>query len=533
MGFRGLSSTTPSKKVALGEFKVKFQILDQNEKILSDSIILQIDRWNDYSFVTMFYLSYYDSNSNRYDIGNVKIGFQNQTTETATYQKIKEINNNSTIFETLPDYFFSLGGDVEYYKNLWKLPDEIKSFILYGLNDIVQSPQLFENFQNEDVMQTSLLRYIRENTVKEQFARILQGKSELTNFNFFFIREETESIGGINLEFNVLPETNPKPSTNIHAIIGRNGVGKTTLLNGMIRSFLKENNSKLGKFCINNHSILNFNNTIKYKEISDDYFSYLVAVSFSVFDPFIPQDNKDKNYFYIGLKDNDTKLKEPNSYFEKDFWSAFELCQVYEAKKQRWLKAIKTLESDNNFASMNLSDLIYADKNKVLKTIHGMSSGHASVLLIITQLVAKVEEKTLVLLDEPESHLHPPLLSAFIRALSELLDNRNGVAIVATHSPVVLQEIPKSCVWKIVRTGKTTKAFRLCDETFGENIGVLTREVFGLEVEKSGFHRLLNDSVNQGGSYEEILASYNGQLGREGKLLLKTLIRLRDEKKGF
>ncbi|HDR1506241.1 TPA: ATP-binding protein, partial [Pasteurella multocida] len=120
-----------------------------------------------------------------------------------------------------------------------------------------------------------------------------------------------------------------------------------------------------------------------------------------------------------------------------------------------------------------------------------MSSGHAFVLLTITQLVAKVEEKTLVLLDEPESHLHPPLLSAFIRTLSELLDNRNAIAIVATHSPVVLQEIPKSCIWKIVRTGIETKAYRLVTETFGENIGILTREVFGLEVEKSGFHKLL------------------------------------------
>ncbi len=43
--------------------------------------------------------------------------------------------------------------------------------------------------------------------------------------------------------------------------------------------------------------------------------------------------------------------------------------------------------------------------------IKRMSSGHAIVLLTVTKLVARVEEKTLVLIDEPESHLHPPLLS--------------------------------------------------------------------------------------------------------------------------
>src|SRR5581483_11473983 len=102
-----------------------------------------------------------------------------------------------------------------------------------------------------------------------------------------------------------------------------------------------------------------------------------------------------------------------------------------------------------------------------------------------------VEERTLVLLDEPEAHLHPPLLSAFVRALSALLTNRNGVAIIATHSPVVVQEVPKNCVWKMRRSGAWVSMERPEAETFGENVGVLTREIFGLEVTKSGFHRML------------------------------------------
>ena len=72
-----------------------------------------------------------------------------------------------------------------------------------------------------------------------------------------------------------------------------------------------------------------------------------------------------------------------------------------------------------------------------------MSSGHAIVFMTITRLVEKVDERSLVLLDEPESHLHPPLLSALIRALSDLLVSRNAIAIIATHSPVVLQEVPQ------------------------------------------------------------------------------------------
>jgi hypothetical protein len=125
-------------------------------------------------------------------------------------------------------------------------------------------------------------------------------------------------------------------------------------------------------------------------------------------------------------------------------------------------------------------------------------------LLTITRLVETVAERTLVLLDEPEAHLHPPLLSAFVRALSDLLTNRNGVAIIATHSPVVLQEVPKSCAWKIWRNGTTVSAERPEVETFGENVGILTREVFGLEVTHSGFHKMLQDSLEDAADFDDV-----------------------------
>jgi hypothetical protein len=61
-------------------------------------------------------------------------------------------------------------------------------------------------------------------------------------------------------------------------------------------------------------------------------------------------------------------------------------------------------------------------------------------------------------------------------------------------------------------------------ETFGENVGTLTADVFRLEVSRSGFHKLLAQSVAEGKGYDEILDSYGGQLGLEGRFVLKTLL---------
>ncbi|MEN8698425.1 ATP-binding protein [Bacillus infantis] len=164
---------------------------------------------------------------------------------------------------------------------------------------------------------------------------------------------------------------------------------------------------------------------------------------------------------------------------------------------------------------------------KSLPICKKFSSGHSIVLLTITKLIQELEEKTLVLLDEPESHLHPPLLSTFTRILSNLLVSRNGIGIIATHSPVIIQEVPRKCVWIMNRYGREMEFERPEIETFGENINILTKEVFSFEITHSGFHKLLNDVANKIGSYEEALEYFNNELGMEARVMLKALYKLR------
>lgn len=513
---------------------MKFLILEKNNRLptnVANLVCLSEDNWDDFGYKTTFFMIVFDNLGQKHDIGSIKIGFEGQSSGYTSQILIKEMNSKS--FDSLPNNFFSLGQDVDFYVNIWKLPTNDKIKILSSLNDIAYNNELFDKFKEEKVLSISLMRNIRsdnrEFTIKEKYRRIFEDKSPLSNFKFSFIRQENSKRGGIHLDFSILAES--MPSTNVHAIIGRNGVGKTTLLTEMIESYLDIQDDDFGFYKLANHYL----EEKRYNKIDDGYFGHLIAVSFSVFDPFIPNDNnnpKFQYYSYIGLKETNFKLKEPQKYFETDFLESFKECKAFSAKRNRWLNAIQNLESDDNFSEMRLSRFMddHITEEDIISQVVGMSSGHASVLLIMTQLVAKVEEKTLVLLDEPESHLHPPLLSAFIRALSDLLDNRNGIAIIATHSPVVLQEIPKNCVWKIERTGQAVQAYRPNIETFGENVGVLTREVFGLEVIKSGFHNLLNKNVEHGKTYDEILQEFNDQLGIEAKLLLKTLIRNRDKK---
>ncbi len=519
--------------------KIEFHVLPKNNKVPTSGknvVYLNIDLWNDYSFMTTFYLSVHDEQGQYHNIGSIKIGFKGQMINVPTFKKL------DTKFENLDEKFFSLGQGIDFYQNIASFPTHFKNSILYSLNDIVFQPKLIDKIKDEKVFGISLLRGYSLSVVKNQFARILEERALLTDYKFRFKRPDSRSLHGIDLDFDV--KANSTPSTNIHAVIGRNGVGKTTLLNEMIEAITDKQSSATFVDIENDESME--------KKIPDYYFSRLVSVSFSAFDPFAPPKNqpnpaKGTCYFYIGLKDPHNKECHKTI---NDIYSNCAECLIncfnYQEKTKRWLNAIGNLDSDEIFASMNLKDLegIYKrvkndfcpdiqtdskefhDKyfQKIKPLLSHMSSGHAIVLLIITSLVSTVEERTLVLLDEPESHLHPPLLSAFIRVLADLLHDQNGVAIIATHSPVVLQEIPKACVLKLFRIGNEVTCDRPKIETFGENVGLLTYEVFGLEVEHSGFHNLLATSVKNGETYDQILEKYGNQLGFEGKAILKVLV---------
>lgn len=513
---------------------LQFKVIESSAAIASpalETIYLAADDWDDFGYKTLFSVYIFSKERQLEFLGNIKIGYMGQ-------HGGRTVDNIPKEFESLPETFYSLGQDADFYKTLTqKLDSEIVTNLLTALGDLALDNTRLQSVEAEEAFTTSLLRTVDRSSVENQFKRILNGDAPLTHYRFGYEKPATELFSGIKVTFSVHPGSTPP--TNIHVVIGRNGVGKTTLLQNMAADLAAPlNENSQGRY---------FNSRPQWGEPDDlqrNYFSGVVSVSFSAFDSFTHFNNTAFRSRYVGLKKENlnpseqaTSLKDKED-LARDFSESLKVCLALVGKRNRWRSGVQKLESDANFAEMNLTQLIVdfdEDRfdSKVIflakaeKLFKRMSSGHAIVLLTITSLVESVEEKTLVLIDEPESHLHPPLLSAFTRSLSDLLTNRNAVAIIATHSPVVLQEVPKSCVSVLRRTGLEARVERLEKETFAENMGALTREVFGLEVSKSGFHNLLRRSAEKSESYEAIKEEYRHQLGTEGELLLRSMLELK------
>lgn len=511
---------------------MNFKVIKPREQGKKDknTLYLQENDWDDwFTYETTYDAFFIDKLGRRHELDRVKIGEKQQAGRRA---------NLPLDFKSLEKPFFSLGTSIGYYENLKKLDE--REEILSALNDIAFNLNLFEEVLPEDVTKTSLLRDITPSAVRGQLHRIAMGGARLTDycFEYTFPQWNKNNLDNVSISFAV--ECEKLPPTNIHVLIGKNGVGKTTILKRMLYALeTKEDSFRYGKF-----------------EYESGGFSNVVFVSFSAFDMSINVENFANGallpYTFVGLVDKNG-IKGSKQLAEDFFDSLYKV--VTGRKKKLWKEIIDILESDNTFTQYNIkewSDIRKAGinieaisketypvmgkslnehknqllkeqyKEKILPIFSSMSSGHKVILLTIAKLIELVEEKTIVLIDEPEEHLHPPLVSAFIRALSELLIYRNGVGIIATHSPVIVQEVPKKCVWKMRREGDSMKCERPIRETFGENLGELTSEIFSYEVTNSGFHKMLQKVAQKENTYEEALECFDGELGKEAKAILKS-----------
>ena len=502
---------------------MRFKIVSINQERKGQNVILLIkSTWDDYTFKTTFWANYFDGNGNGHELGTVKIGKTKMEGHSST------VNYLDTEFDSLPEGFFSLWQTAEAYKRVLECEKDCHFNILRSLKDMAYDPNIYEKYKNEDVTKESLFRTVSYSLYMQQFRRIARGQEFLTPFHFSYsINQNNPLVDNCTLDFSVIPES--LPPTNVHAVIGSNGTGKTTLIKSMIKSICGKKN-EYGMF--------------KYdeKDGEDGNFENVICISFNPFDNYREVESCSDKFQYIGIR------KEYSSEGYEDGWGEISLldditnhyihslqnCLADATKKDDLREILEILETEYNFMSSNYEIELNTDRlssnnmYSIEKDFERLSAGHKVVLSIITRCIDNLVEKSVVFIDEPENHLHPPLLSSMIRGISRMLIKRNGVAIISTHSPIVLQEIPGSCTWILNRVGETINARRPEIETFGTNIGVLTNEIFGYEVRRTGFNTLLQKAVDKYNDYEIVLGVFNNQLGDEAKSMIRIMLKQKE-----
>lgn len=118
------------------------------------------------------------------------------------------------------------------------------------------------------------------------------------------------------------------------------------------------------------------------------------------------------------------------------------------------------------------------------------SSGQRVYLRFAAQTLSVISQGSMLVLDEPETHLHPNFVSEFMTLLHQILEATSSIALVATHSPFVVREVPSACVHVVARNGNVPSISGVHLRTLGASVSSISDAVFGDPTARK-FHRMI------------------------------------------
>lgn len=471
---------------------------DRPDSSIFPCFFLLYNNWDDFSFNTSMKLYFRDTNGTVNSIGPVKILRKN------VKKTWDELPNSFTI---LSENFCSLGEEREYYYTLKKkFPLEYNS-ILLALRDTAFFPKIAEEFEEVDGFRTSL---IRTNDAEKNLRTM---RFELAGINleerFKFTYSFTPPYSDDNLHFNFDFAFTGDIEHRIYAIIGKNGSGKTKLLSSLAKEL----------------STAEAPNFLPKKPL----FGKIITISYSFFDTFeIPTGDALFNYAYCGLKKTDGSWLSAEELLGR-FFAAIEKIEYKNITKELYQILVTFIPSGI------LTDLFKFEKSKVIfikKTFrvnqNKLSSGQRIQMYIITEILANIRQESLILYDEPETHLHPNAITVLAKTLFKLVDQFDSFCILATHSPLLIQELYSRNVFIIEREKENANIRLLEKECFAENLTVITDDIFGNREMNRHYLEIIRELVNEMKDFQKVVSALEDSeipLSLNARLYIRSILK--------
>lgn len=478
--------------------------------------------WDDFDYKIKFKIYYKKSEQEKEQLlGFIRVLKKDKTNTFAYFKEFgkKLDEDNYEVSDLLDESMISLPLEVNFYKKIKVLFDSDENKIIEFLGSIRDASYFIEDeeeFSKFDGYSGSLMREgsASEAIIKKGYPISIGRLPNNSNFKVNIELDESK-FDNIVLNFDIEREYGQR---NINLLIGKNGSGKTYIIDQLIKTILGVDSRK----------------------IDYPYFNKVVVSAFSPFESFLTVGDlgeayklKNNNgvllkgkyrknrlpvnkYSYIGFRNerNDFDKNYPKKrsvsailnilrYDEDNLWWG-------EVRKKDLLKDTLSLsiDFDNIFLKNKKGDFISIDSidkknsNQIEKNdgvffrknekIVPLSSGQEIYSYLIPTLISEIESETLLLVDEPELYLHPGLELGLIKMLKNLLKAFKSFAVIATHSSILTREVDREAVKILKREGNYTTVTSPSIQTYGADIESIISEVFEDDLESKIYEHIID-----------------------------------------
>lgn len=450
---------------------------------LRDQLLLEKSNWDDYGHQILFQLTYIDSDGRSHDIGATKVLQREKDLELAKKRQVKLDTVLPRVFESLDNSYVSLGQDKAFYTNLVAWFGDRAEDCLIALNDIGWRPAGAQQFEATSAYRNALLRVnVAQRSLRFARAWVLgRPENDSPAFKYVVTIAGADDPTAVSIDFD---GDDPVPG-RIACIIGRNATGKTRFLAqlGTDLAHLARESAKREK-----------QRAERFPEMRP-LFSRVIAISYSAFDNFRrPRITPESSYVYCGIRGPRGALSK--GALQIKFWEDFQKIRKLERQRD-WYRFVRDILGEQSAPLLSQLEMGDASPRNISAAVATLSSGQAILTHFVTALLAWIQPHSIVLFDEPETHLHPNAVANLVNVMGAILDTYESYALIATHSPVVLQQIPGKRAILFERAGNVTTGDAVDFETFGESVAELTKHIFETLDVEGGYRRVLKRLATQ------------------------------------
>ena len=553
------------------KFKVIKNCFNDASNVKSDDcdFLLETDNWNDYWFYTLYHLhatpKILREKQTRY-LGYLKILMKGQK-EYQGNLVADYVADKNGCFMQLNENFCSISFSPDFYKEISFIlqSKEERQLFAKSLNMIfdIDNP-IYQKFKDEEGFEKSFLRSATMDDYSLSYGRYLL----FSDKTFFPLREKSISVSFDNdnsIDINFSSSNNTKSiewlPDGIVAFVGRNGVGKSSTLYNLAkwiymptekREMMKSisvtpNDLGVHKMILISYSAFDnftlpgetYSDFIKLAENIDSYnrgrFVYCgvrdVKEEINKRAKEIKNKAKDANNdeeinkilnqpFYESDHISDSIIK-PIGTLANEFHEALSKIHSNNELEKQWLGMLHRSRQvhEEFYEYLNDLDPVF-EKSMVIERFTKLSTGHKFFSHALAHIIAYTENNSLILFDEPENHLHPPFLSFMMSEIRRILRERESVMLVATHSPIILQETFSRNTIVVRRTGNDINVAHPEAEIYGNTIGNINELVFDLTSDITKYHSAIDGlykklDCRKDANVKETLSKLTKELGME------------------
>lgn len=524
------------------DYVVTFQKSQEREPYPNEVLIFGVpNNWNDFSYKIRCEFSFVSEDYAHKYSGGMYIGFlspKGKGKSNSAYLSLQDaINELEMIYKRPEDMrirFFTMLPSMDHYRQIVKtLGPKVAQKILKSVNDLVyykdRGADWFDEAKNSEVFALGFMRNSEPFFAYSNADSVLDGIEEekfngiSQNLKLKFSLESFKNDHEINLNYD-LESSIPK---RINILIGKNGLGKSQALNAFCRSALqyKDKNISLTDKCTNGRPMINRLLAISTPGETQNTFPIERKKTQKLYYRRLNLSRSGRSKATRSINELLVQLARSTEYVAgQDRWGLF--CKSL-SKVLPYSKIIIPL---NNGTHIGIDDLngrggeqstlscwSKVDINSEPKIQHNenpypLSSGQLTFLKFALLCCLYIENGSFVLLDEPETHMHPNMISNFINLLDQVLEETGSLALIATHSAYFVREVAQDQVHVFKNQEQTINIVQPRLTTFGAPVDSISRFVFGDDSGSSLTEKLYQNIVNEKLSFAQVIEEYSDDI---------------------